>query len=111
MFNDTIVIACGAHGMPGVCVETTDSDVREAIAQASTLKRKQVRKLHQMLVKNLKKMLPAIKSGKTVRDPHGELYTKEIFDADLVWLAVYDHVGNGKQIGLAGQPAFSINIQ
>ena len=100
-----IFIACGAHGISGAAVEYTDSSLRKLIKQ--TKKRftaEQCRDLHKILKTELATMLPKIMEHGLAKDSYGEYYTTEKFDTDLVYLAVYDHIGNNKQIGLVSTP-------
>ena len=98
---NTIYIACGAHGVAGATVEYTHLKLVRDIKKARKLwTKEQAKNLHQILATSLTNMLPEIMANGIAKDAYGETYTKEIFDQDLVCLAVYDHIGNDKQIGL-----------
>lgn len=98
---NSIYIACGAHGVAGAAVEYTHLKLVRDIKKVRKLYTKeQAQQLHQILAKSLTAMLPEIMANGIAKDAYGETYTKETFDSDLVCLAVYDHIGNNKQIGL-----------
>jgi hypothetical protein len=97
--HDTIVIACTPHGVAGACVEYTHGELVELI-NSVPFDAVTCSKLHKTLKRELSKMLPRIAQGKMATDRYGELYDKAKFDMDLVHLAVYDYLGNGRQIAL-----------
>ena len=99
--SNTIYIACGAHGVEGAAVEYSHLKLVRDIKKVKKLfNKEQAKELHKILATSLTAMLPEIMSNGWAVDAYGERYTKETFDQDLVCLAVYDHYGNGKQIGL-----------
>lgn len=96
-----IVISLGSHGLKGFAVQTTHEIVLDAIELAkSTYTRQECEQLRNILVRELRNGSGAIMSGKTFVDSYGELYDKQKFNDDLVWVAIYDHVANNKPIGL-----------
>lgn len=99
--SNTIYIACGAHGVQGASVEYSHLKLQRDIKAAKKLYTKQeAQQLHKILSMTLSAMLPNIMSTGQAVDSYGEHYTRETFDQDLVCLAVYDHIGNNKQIAL-----------
>ena len=99
--TQTIYIACGAHGVSGACVEYSHLKlVRDIKTAKKRFTKQEAQQLHKILSTTLTAMLPEIMSNGWAVDAYGERYNKETFDQDLVCLAVYDHVGNGSQIGL-----------
>ena len=115
--DDIIFIACEPHGIPGVAVETTKHDV-EALMNAikeeirrGSINKDMIKQMHLNLVKELKAMLPAIMRGESPTDSNGEVYTKQIFDDDLIHMAIYDHLANGKRIHLMMSPSSSKRLQ
>lgn len=95
------IIICEMHGVSGAVVEITTEKLAESIAEAKQLFTKdQCRKLHKILKTELTRMLPMIAHYKYAVDSFGEFYDTQTFDDDLVLLAVYDHIGNGKKITL-----------
>jgi hypothetical protein len=101
-----ITINLSFHGVKGACVQYTDKELRRDIKEARKLWTKtDAQKMVEILRKTLTDMLPDIINKGISRDPFGEIYTKEIFDQDLVCLAVYDHIGNDRPIALAFDPA------
>lgn len=98
---NSIYIACGAHGVAGACVEYSHLKLQRDIkAVKKQWTKEQAKQLHAVLAESLSAMLPEIMAHGCATDAYGEFYTQETFDQDLVCLAVYDHYGNGKQIGL-----------
>lgn len=100
-----VYIACTPHGVTGAASQTTFKDIEKCIRTA----RKKFgvegsRKMHAVLAKNLSNMLPQIMKVGFAYDEFGERYDADAFDSDLVWLAVYDHVGNGKKIAIMYTP-------
>jgi hypothetical protein len=101
MAKNTIFIACDAHGVAGAGVEITQLKLQRDIkAVKKQWTKEQAKKLHTILANTLSAMLPEIMAHGCATDAYGEFYTKETFDQDLVCLAIYDHIGNGKQISL-----------
>jgi hypothetical protein len=92
------------HGVNGAAVQVDDATVKDCIRQIKNALRKHqltramIRDMHEMLAKELSNMMMKIlRTGQAV-DSKGETYDKAKFDNDLVWCAVYDHIGNGKKI-------------
>jgi hypothetical protein len=99
--SNTIYIACGAHGVSGASVEYSHLKLQRDIKAAKKMwTKQQAQHLHKILSTTLTTMLPEIMTNGWAVDSYGERYTRETFDQDLVCLAVYDHIGNNKQIGL-----------
>ena len=86
------------------------SAIKEEIRRGS-ISKDMIKQMHLNLVKELKAMLPAIMKGESPTDSHGEVYTKQTFDDDLIHLAVYDHLANGKRIHLMMSPPSSKRLQ
>jgi hypothetical protein len=100
----TIQIACEYHGVPHAVVLTTHETIVNTINEVSQMySKKQCRNIHKSLAKDLAKMLPSIVANGSAISSNGEFYNREIFNQDLVCLAVYDHLGNDKQIALIEQ--------
>ena len=100
----TIQIACTYHGVPHAVVITTHDQIVDIIKQVSEMySKKQCRNIHKSLAKDLSKMLPDIIAKGSSVSSEGEYYTRETFNQDLVCLAVYDHIGNNKQIALTNE--------
>lgn len=115
--TNTIFINCGPHGVRGAAVETTHdmiTSLRDTLLSAiqnKEITKNEIRSMHSQLAAELTKIFPEIlKTGRAYSDILGN-YDKETFDADLVHLAVYDHVGNGKQIVIkpSGPASSSVN--
>jgi len=104
--EDSVYINCSAHGVNGAAVESSKSlidSIRNQVIQAirsGQITKDQVGQMHKHLAKELTKMLPSIMKKGSAVSSDGEVYDKETFDADLVHMAVYDHVANGKLINL-----------
>ena len=96
-----IVIAHEPHGVKGAAVQYTDRGLRREIKKVKkTVNKALCQQMHQMLSKSLSDMLPTIKQHGMAIDAYGETYTKAKFDQDLVLLAVYDLIGNGRLINI-----------
>lgn len=108
--SNAVYIACGAHGVRGAVVETTHTIITRNITRArKKFGAENCKKLHEILARSLTAMMPQIMNQGYAVDEFGEYYTEETFDSDLVLLAVYDHVGNGRQIGVTTSP-FIANV-
>jgi hypothetical protein len=98
---NTIYIACEAHGVAGAAVEYSHLKLQRDIKKFKKMATKEMaRDLHAILARSLTAMLPDIMLSGTAVDAYGERYTQDTFDSDLVALAIYDHIGNDKQIAL-----------
>jgi hypothetical protein len=96
----TLQIACTYHGVPHAIVITTHDKIVNTIQQVTQMySKKQCRNIHKSLAKDLSNMLPDIVAN-GFSFCNGEFYNRETFNEDLVCLAVYDHIGNDKQIAL-----------
>ena len=94
--NDKILIDLTPNGLPGVSVLTEKTIVDEGIA-TFPLTKARARKLVKMLKQQVRTYLPTIMQGETYNDGF-EIMDKQKFDDDLVWVAIYDHIGNNKPI-------------
>lgn len=96
-----IQIVCAHHGVAGASVFTTHENLLEILDYVKqTNTKKECRKLHAYLKKELSRMLPDIVSKGKAKSSDGDIVTKDDFNEDLICLAIYDHVGNDKQIGI-----------
>jgi hypothetical protein len=95
-------INCTLHGVAGAGVQTTAKDIKRATKQAKREFGKDgCKKLHKILATNLTAMLPSIMQHGNAVDAYGEFYDTASFDIDLLWLAVFDSVGNKTKIKTA----------
>lgn len=97
--SNTVTIDLANNHLAGMFVQTTTQDIDECIAKLKSLGwgKLKIRKVVKMLKRQSRQYAPIIAAGGTYFDGH-EIMDKETFDADLLWIAVYDHVAENKPI-------------
>ena len=97
--SNTVTIDLANNHLAGMFVQTTSTDINDSIAElkSSGMSKMQMRKLSSVLKQQSRTHAKTIAAGGTFFDGV-ETINQEKFDADLVWVAVYDCVGNNKPI-------------
>ena len=106
--SQQIVISLHENGLPGFAVLTTQKEVQDALQEAlDNMSVSMCQRLAEILKEDAVKYFPIIQQGKTYNDGV-ETIDKTKFDQDLVWIAVYDYIGNG--VNLDNEVIFHILI-
>ena len=104
--SQQIVISLHENGLPGFAVLTTQKEVQDALQEAlDNMSVSMCQRLAEILKEDAVKYFPIIQQGKTYNDGV-ETIDKTKFDQDLVWIAVYDYIGNGVPISIVKNPTF-----
>tara|TARA_R110000772_G_scaffold29399_1_gene73456 strand:+ start:752 stop:1066 length:315 start_codon:yes stop_codon:yes gene_type:complete len=97
--SNTVTIDLANNHLAGMFVQTRPEVIDASIAElkSSGMSKMQIRKLASVLKQQSRTFAQTIAAGGTFFDGV-ETIDRVKFDADLVWVAVYDNVGNNKPI-------------
>jgi hypothetical protein len=90
------------HGVTGTAVDTTTECIETILndIKQENIPKTEIMSMYLTLRDDLNSMTKQIASSGVAKSQFGDLYTKKEFDADLIYVCLYDHLANDKQLAI-----------